>query len=153
MTMPALARQLDSRLPSPQEQAAANQLRRVLASQANNEHEQTLRVTGEAGVPAEVILTPGLSQLLMELLRHIGKGDAVTLVPVGQMLTTQQAADILNVSRPFLISLLEKQEISHVLAGRHRRIKAEDLFAYKRCRDEGRAVALSELAELDADLI
>lgn len=153
MTMPALAKQLDSRLPSPQEQHAANQLRRVLASHANSEHEQTLKVTVEAGMPAEVILTPGLSQLLMELLRHIGKGDAVTLVPVGQMLTTQQAADILNVSRPFLISLLEKQEISHVLAGRHRRIKANDLFAYKRRRDEGRAAALSELAELDADLI
>lgn len=153
MTMPAFAGELGDRLPSSDERAAANQLRRVLAAQASGEREQTLRILDDSGKPAEVVLTPGLSTLLMELLRHIGRGDAVTLVPVSQMLTTQQAADILNVSRPFLISLLEKGEIRHVLVGRHRRIKAEDLFAYKRRRDEEREEALSELAELDADLL
>jgi excisionase family DNA binding protein len=152
MTMPALAKELGDRLPSPGEQAAANQLRRILASQATHEHSQKLKVTGESE-GAEIILTPGLSSLLIELLRHIGKGDAVTLVPVSQMLTTQQAADILNVSRPFLISLLEKEEIPHELVGRHRRIKANDLFAYKKRRDEKRGAALSELAEMDADFI
>lgn len=152
MTMPAFAKELGDRLPSIGEQAAANQLRRIIASQAASEHDQKLKVTGEAG-GAEVILTPGLSALLMELLRHIGKGDAVTLVPVSQMLTTQQAADILNVSRPFLISLLEKGDISYELVGRHRRVKANDLFAYKRRRDEKRAAALSELAEMDADFV
>jgi excisionase family DNA binding protein len=153
MTMPALAEALGNRLPSRSERAAANQLRRVLAAQATSEHEQKLKVIGETRERAEVVLTPGLSALLMELLRHIGRGNAVTLVPVSQMLTTQQAADILNVSRPFLISLLEKDRIPHVLVGRHRRIKAEDLFAYKRHRDEERGAALSELAELDADLL
>jgi excisionase family DNA binding protein len=76
----------------------------------------------------------------------------VTLVPVTQMLTTQQAADILNVSRPFLISLLEKGEIAYLLVGRHRRIKAETLFAYKQERDHERSDALSELIAADADL-
>nr|WP_244505265.1 excisionase family DNA-binding protein [Rhizobium sp. LCM 4573] len=69
------------------------------------------------------------------------------------MLTTQQAADILNVSRPYLISLLEKGEIEHTLAGRHRRINADRLFAYKKARDEKRSEALSALAEMDADLL
>jgi excisionase family DNA binding protein len=89
----------------------------------------------------------------MDLLRHVGKGDAVTLVPVSQMLTTQQAADVLNVSRPFLISLLEKGAIPYELVGRHRRIKAETLFAFKDERDQRRSQALSDLAESDADLL
>ena len=89
----------------------------------------------------------------MDLLRLIGRGDAVTLVPVGQMLTTQQAADMLNVSRPYLISLINQGAIQHTLVGRHRRIQAEDLFAYRATRDAERAAALAGLAELDADLI
>ena len=151
MTMPAFAEELGGRLPSASERAAANQLRQILAAQAAGEAEQKLRVIDDQNKTSEIVLAPALSRLLMELLRHVGKGDAVTLVPVSQMLTTQQAADILNVSRPFLISLLEKGEIEHTLVGRHRRIKAEHLFAYKRGRDDRRAGALAELAELDAD--
>ncbi|SFJ91421.1 DNA binding domain-containing protein, excisionase family [Sphingomonas sp. NFR04] len=149
MTMPAFAEELGSRLPSASEKAAANQLRQILASHASGD--ATLRVLDDDKTSTEVTLTPGLSRLLMELLRHVGRGDAVTLVPVSQMLTTQQAADILNVSRPFFISLLEKGEIAFDTVGRHRRIKAEDLFAYKRARDEKRGSALSALAELDAE--
>jgi excisionase family DNA binding protein len=150
MTMPAFAEGLGGRLPSASEQAAANQLRKILATHAAGDAK--LRVLDEkTKQPFEITLSPALSNLLMELLRHVGRGDAVTLVPVGQMLTTQQAADILNVSRPFLVSLLEKGEIEHSLVGRHRRIKADNLFAYKRARDTRRGNALADLAELDAE--
>jgi excisionase family DNA binding protein len=138
MTIPAFAEELGGRLPSAHERAAANQLRTML------EDEKKL---------AEIILTPALAGVLMELLRHVGRGDAVTLVPVQQMLTTQQAADILNVSRPFLVGLLERGEIKYTSVGRHRRIKAEDLFDYKRARDQKRGKALAELAEADAELL
>lgn len=151
MTMPAFAEELGSRLPSASEKAAANQLRQILAAQASGN--ATLRVLDDDKKPTEVTLTPGLSKLLMELLRHVGRGDAVTLVPVSQMLTTQQAADILNVSRPFLISLLEKGHITFDMVGRHRRIKAEDLFEYKRARDDKRGKALSSLAEMDGEYL
>lgn len=151
MTMPAFAEELGGRLPSASEKAAANQLRKIIAAHAGGDAK--LRVLDESNGPAEVTLTPALSGLLMDLLRHIGRGDAVTLVPVSQMLTTQQAADILNVSRPFLIALLEKKEIPYNLVGRHRRIKAEDLFAYKRARDENRSEALAKLAELDGEYL
>lgn len=148
MTMPAYAQKLE-RLPSASEQAAASQLRQILASHADGDVK--LRVLDEGNKPAEVTLSPALSGLLMELLRHVSRGDAVTLVPVHEMLTTQQAADILNVSRPFLVSLLERGDISYVKTGRHRRVKAQDLFVYKRGRDETRAKALTDLAELDAE--
>jgi len=149
MTMPAFAEVLGRRLPSATERAAANQLRQILAAQTSGD--ATLRVLGEGKTPTEITLTPGLSTLLMELLRHVGRGDAVTLVPISQMLTTQQAADILNVSRPFLIGLLEKGEIDFDHVGRHRRIRAEDLFAYKKARDLKRGNALADLAALDAE--
>jgi len=151
MTMPAFAEELGGRLPSAHERAAANQLRTILASHAAGD--AVLRVLDEEKKQSEITLTPALSGLLMELLRHIGRGDAVTLVPVSQMLTTQQAADILNVSRPFLIGLLEKGDINYTTVGRHRRIKAEDLFAYKRARDKKRSDALAAMAETDAELL
>jgi excisionase family DNA binding protein len=151
MTLPATAEELGGRLPSASEKAAANQLRQIIAAHAAGD--AVLRVLEGDKKQLEVTLTPALSNLMMELLRHIGRGDAVTLVPVSQMLTTQQAADILNVSRPYLISLLEKGEIEHSLVGRHRRIKADDLFAYKRGRDEKRRAALTALAETDAEAL
>jgi len=147
--MSASLEDLGIRLPSTDEQAAANEFRKILAAQIADGAK--LRLRNEDSKPLEIALTPGLSKLLMELLRHVGRGDAVTLVPMSQMLTTQQAADIMNVSRPFLISLLERGEIAHTLVGRHRRIKAEQLFAYKRARDQKRSDALSELAASDAE--
>jgi len=150
MTMPAFAEGLGGRLPSASEKAAANHLRKILAAHVTGDAK--LRVLDEeTKQPAEITLSPALSSLLMELLRHVGRGDAVTLVPVSEMLTTQQAADILNVSRPFLIALLEKGEIEHSLVGRHRRIQANHLFAYKQARDGKRSEALAGLAEMDAE--
>ena len=150
MTLPAFAEEL--RLPSADEKAVANRLRTLLA--AHMEDGRKLRVIeGGKKSPVELELTPAILKLLIEVLRPISRGDAVTLVPVSQMLTTQQAADILNVSRPYLISLLEKGSIPHELVGRHRRIKAETLFAYKRSRNERRSKALSELAALDAETL
>jgi excisionase family DNA binding protein len=152
MTMPAYAMELGTRLPSGNERQAARQLRQIIASGATDEGRK-LKVVDEAGGIAEIVLTPALSRLLIEVLRHIDSGDAVTLVPVYQMLTTQQAADILNVSRPYLIGLLERGEIEYHTVGRHRRIRAENLFAYKRKRDDARRAALAELAQADADLL
>lgn len=152
MTMPATAQPLGDRLPSALEQAAANQLRTILAARTSYQ-DQVLTIIEKPGQQANIALTPALTNVLIDLLRHLGRGDAVTIIPVSQMLTTQQAADILNVSRPHLISLLEKETIPFVLTGRHRRIKAEDLFDYKRARDTIRAKALDDLAEMDAELL
>lgn len=104
--------------------------------------------------PVEITLTPAMSDLLLDVLRHVGSGHAVTPVPIQQLLTTQQAADLLNVSRPHLINLLEQQAMPHSpLVGRHRRVRAEDVFAYKAKRDAERSEALDDLIAGDADLI
>jgi len=151
--MSAIAQELEHRLPSHEERVAANQLRSILATSASSGRPQRLKVMLPEHEAAEVVLMPSVSSLLMALLRHIGQGEAVTLVPISEMLTTQQAADILNVSRPYLISLLARGAMPYELVGRHRRIKATDLFEFKRQRDETRACALSDLAAADADLV
>ena len=152
MTLPAFAEPLGGRLPSIADRHVANQLRSVIAATATGD--ATLRVMEAGGrTPTEITLTPGMSELLMDMLRHIGSGHAVTFVPIGELLTTQQAADLLNVSRPHLISLLEREAIPHHRVGRHRRIRAQDIFAYKARRDAGRSDALDALAAEDADLL
>lgn len=152
MTLPASAEPFGDRLPSPADRLAAKQLRTLVAQHAVGN--ATLKVIDpSASKPVEITLTAGMSGLLLELLRHISSGNAVTLVPIHEELTTQQAADLLNVSRPYLIGLLDKGELDHSFTGRHRRIKARDVFAYKAKRDTTRARALAELAAGDADLL
>lgn len=151
MTLPANALPFGNRLPSADDRQIANQLRRILASQKDGAAK--LRVPDpKTRKPVEITLTPAMSDLFLELLRHIGSGDAVTLVPIQQMLTTQQAADLLNMSRPYLIKLIEKGDIPHSMVGRHRRLKAEDVFAYKITRDKIRSRAMDELIADGVDL-
>lgn len=152
MTLSAHSEPFGGHMPSAGDRQIANQLRRLLAAQKSGE--ATLRVREPVTKkPVEVTLTPAMSDIFLELLRHIGSGHAVTLVPIQEMLTTQQAADLLNVSRPHLIKLLDQNDMPHTLVGRHRRIRAEDIFAYKAKRDEIRSKALDALIGEDADLI
>ena len=103
MILPAKALPIANRLPSADDQQIANQLRRTLAAQKAGETK--LHVPDpKTGKPAETALTPAMSDLILELLRRIGSGDAVALVPIRQMLTTQQAANLLNMSRAYLSS-------------------------------------------------
>lgn len=95
-----------------------------------------------------VRLAPAICDLIIDMLGHVARGDMVTLVPIGAMLTTQQAADLLNVSRPYLSQLLKDKKIPFVPVGSHRRVKFEDLMAYKQIRDASRNQALDELARL-----
>jgi len=143
MTISADTEEIGARLPSESDKVAANKLRRIIAARADGG--AMLRGLDVDRRSVDMSIPPALSQLLLELLGHIGRGDAVRLVPVHQMMSTQQAADILNVSRSHLISLLNKGVIHHVLVKRRRRIGAEDLFAYKRARDARRSAALANL--------
>lgn len=131
--------------------ASSRQLAKILSGKRQ---QPSLRFRVEPdGDPEEVIAIPvSAFELLSHILTEMGKGNAVTLIPVHAELTTQQAADILNVSRPFLIEQLEQGKIPFRKVGTHRRILFQDLMAYKRRTDESRLKALEELAAQAQDL-
>lgn len=135
---------LTRRLPTREEVASAAEAATALANaRAEN---GALEIRGDDGEP--VRLAPAIANIMIDLLGHVSRGDMVTLVPTGAMLTTQQAADILNVSRPYLSKLLKEGELPFIPVGSHRRVMHADLMAYKDQRDGGRKAALDELAEL-----
>jgi excisionase family DNA binding protein len=91
-------------------------------------------------------------RLLAAILNEMARGNAVTFMPIHAELTTQQAADFLNVSRPFLIRLLEDKKIPHRRVGTHRRVLFSDLMKFKRKTDESRRKALRDIAAESEEL-
>ena len=100
----------------------------------------------------EIALPESLFQVLRQLAYHLAQGQAVSVVPLNKELTTQQAADILNVSRPFLIKLLDRGEVPFSKTGSHRRIRFSDLMAYKRRRDAERQRVLARLTRMSQEM-
>lgn len=114
---------------------------------ARDTHYELISPDGERHrIPQAVVY--GLARIAEVLAR----GDALTIVPVGAVLTTQQAADLLNVSRQYLVRLLDDNKLPYDRTGKHRRLKIEDVLAYKQKRDRERDEQLDALAELTEEL-
>lgn len=144
------AEALSERLPTPAETKMASEAVAAMAKAMTKEGALPVTVRRD-GAEVEIELPSAIGQAVLDLLAHIARGEMVTFVPYGAELTTQQAADLLNVSRPFLTKLLEKGEIEFHRVGTHRRIRADHLLRYKERRDRERANAMKELQRLGQD--
>ena len=131
--------------PSAQEAAIARASGQLLSRYVQSKAPLKLRVTdGDQAEPIE--LPAGAVTLLMDILEAMAAGQGVTIIPENAELTTVQAAEVLNVSRPFLIKLLDEQKIPHRKVGKHRRIRMEDVMTYKASIDAERENVLDQLA-------
>lgn len=93
-----------------------------------------------------------VSQVLYEIITILSQGGSMTIIPMDKELTTQQAADILNVSRPYLVKLLENDIIPYHKTGTHRKILMKDLIEYKHQINQKRKIKLSEMVDLSQEL-
>ena len=131
-------------VPSEKDTEKAKAFSRILAREFAPES----RVTIQRENDGESIEIPRpVFHVLMKVLAVMSEGKAFSLIPMDEELTTQQAADILNVSRPYLNKILDLGEISHRKVGRNRRIKFSDLLEYKNLQEGKSKAALQELAD------
>lgn len=136
-----------TQLPDAKAVAAAVESRRQLAAFLSTKLDtQRIEILDDQQQSHSVQIPVFALRLLDEVLGELAMGNAVKIMPIHAELTTQEAADLLNVSRPHLVKLLEDQVIPHTKVGRHRRVKFADLMAYKQQRDAKSHQALEALA-------
>jgi excisionase family DNA binding protein len=113
---------------------------------SNKAETQRIQIFDAKNRAHQVELPTAALRLLVDILGQLAEGNAVKVVPVHAELTTQEAADLLNVSRPHLVKLLESGELPFHRTGKHRCVRFEDLMPYKARRTEASEQAMSELA-------
>jgi excisionase family DNA binding protein len=128
-------------VPSAYDAELALEASRTLAAKAESE----LKVHLDDG--KELVLPKAATRLLQYLLTEMSQGNAVTIIPLHAELSTQEAADFLNVSRPYLITLLERNELPFHKVGTHRRVKFSDLREFQLRKERERKAAMQELAD------
>lgn len=137
-------------LPTPAEVEQAKISSRTLSKYADVDRVQ-LALRGCNGESDDLVLPGHVLQILLDVLSEMSKGNAVSLIPHHQEASTQEAANLLNVSRPFLVGLLEKGDMPFRKVGAHRRVLLRDVLTYKEQIDRQRAQALDQLAALSQD--
>ena len=115
-----------------------------LLSQAGAE--PTASLAGPNG--EHLILPPAVFAVLRDVVEAMSNGQAVTVAPVHQRLTTQEAADLLGISRPTLVKLLESGEIAFEQPGRHRRVRLASVLSYRQRRSSQRRESLDRMVEI-----
>lgn len=135
-------------LPTAEEVALARESGRALSAYLQTRAEtQKIEIFDDKGAAHPVRVPVSALRLLVDVLTEIGDGNAVSIIPIHSELTSQDAANVLNVSRPFLVQLLERGEIPFHKIGTHRRVRYQDVINYKERIDVARSKALDELTE------
>ena len=134
-------RPLDLVIPPEQEAQSIKELERILTDEGSKA--KLILANGE-----QIPIPESVYQALCKVVHQMALGQAIAVVPEERELTTQQAANFLNVSRPYLIKLLEQGEIPYIMVGTHRRVPFEELMKYKQQRDTKRREFLQQLVEI-----
>jgi excisionase family DNA binding protein len=144
-------RKMDILVPSPSQTEAIEALQSHLQLVAPSRRQTTTRFKLVGPKKTSIPVPESVMQVLETIMERMAKGNAFALVPLDMEITTQQAAALLNVSRQYLVRLLNQKEIPYSKVGTHRRIKTEDLLAYKQKRDQLRKKGLDELSALSQE--
>lgn len=126
--------------------------RRITEYLDGHPDDDLIEALGEVGTQDALVIPRATVVMFAQILDLLAQGHGVQIIPKEVELSTQQTADALNVSRPYLIGLLESGRIPFRKVGRHRRIRFDDLMDYKRQDDLSRRVAADKLAEFSEDL-
>lgn len=124
-------------------------IEQILKSRQKNVKSIEISVAGDE---ARIKIPVRALEHLQEILQSMAEGKTVSLIDNEEELTTQEAADILNISRPYLVKLLESGEIPFTKVGKHRRVRFKDLNAYKKKHKRKRQRHLKELAKQAQEL-
>ena len=140
-------------LPAKREVQAAVQGQRALTAFMATRHKtQHIQIFDDKNQAHQVELPTSALRLLGDILAELAEGNAVKVVTVHAELTTQAAADMLNVSRPHLVKLLEEGSLAFHKTGKHRRVRFVDLMAFKAQREQASEDAMAELAKQAQEL-
>ena len=136
--------------PAPEESSLLRELGQYEPKNSSAKNQAMARLIAPDG--HELPLPASIYEVLRQAAHQLAAGLAVSIVPIGTKLSTQQAADLLGVSRPHVVKLLDSGEIPHTKTGKHRRVLLTDVLTYRDRLTARRADALDELAELSKDL-
>lgn len=132
--------------------AAAHGQRALAAFLTASGETQRIQIYDDKNEGHQVELPTSALRLLVDILAELADGNAVQVVPIHAELTTQEAADLLNVSRPHLVKLLEDGQLPFRRTGKHRRVLFADLMRFKAAREEHSERALQALARQAQEL-
>ena len=135
----------DPFVPSENDAKMAGEASRILAAYISSRKELHFELRDDGKKAEHMILPPSVIHMMQRILTEMAQGNAITVMPMNAELTTQEAADFLNVSRPFIVKQIEAGTIPHRKVGTHRRIGVKDLLTYKHNIDKARHQTLDEL--------